>query len=116
MECSVSVISSGRRGGNQNDCLFLFLLLVIFLLLFIIFLIATSIIGSLLLTLGGLWITILLSRTNAAPLGQLCLGPLVPFSKLFLPHSFQPLGTDDISSTLVELLSVAVGSGVRPPL
>merc|ERR1711945_45423 len=48
-------------------------------------------------------------------LGSLALG-LLFHSPSFSFHIVSKLGTDDIGSTLVELLSVAVGTGVRSPL
>merc|ERR1712029_34677 len=104
MECSVSIVSSGR----QSKELFIPLPPPHHTLL-------SGIIGSLFLTLWSLGIALLLAGTNSAPLGQFCLGTLVPFSQLFLPHLFQPFGANDFGSTFVELLSVAVGTGVCPP-
>merc|ERR550519_1778008 len=97
MECAVSTI---RR---QED-LFLLLLLLGLLL------------DGLLLTLGGLGVSLLLSWPHSAPLGQFGLGSLGPLPELLFPHGLEPLGADDLGSALVQLLPVAVGPGVRPPL
>merc|ERR1712012_1245758 len=80
----------------------LFLLLILLSLGFSLFL----------LTLRGLWITFLLAWADTAPLGQFGLGSLLPFSQLLFPHSLQPFRSDDLSTTLIQLLSVTVRSGV----
>merc|ERR1719463_921882 len=100
MECYVSTIMN--QFGSRS---ILFLLLLIVVLLLVV-----------LLTLGGLGVSLLLAGPHAAPLGQLGLGPLVPLAQLLLPHRPEPLGADDLGAALVQLLPVAVGSGVRPPL
>merc|ERR1712214_160489 len=111
MECYVSTIIN--QFGSRS---ILFLLLLVVVLLLIVLLLRGLLLGGLLLTLGGLGVSLLLAGPHAAPLGQLGLGPLVPLAQLLLPHRLEPLGADDLGAALVQLLPVAVGSGVRPPL
>merc|ERR1719233_1188682 len=96
----------------------LLLLLLLFLFLLILFLLglSTSLSTSIFLTLRGLRISSLLAWPHAEPLGQLLGGALLELGQLLLPHALQPFGPDDLSTTLVELLPVAIGPGVRPPL
>merc|ERR1712227_497574 len=89
-------------------CLFLFLLVILLLFFFSL--------GLGLLTLRCLWVSLLLAWSHSAPLGQLGLGSLVPLSQLLFPDSLQPLSSDDLGSTLVQLLPVSVCPGVCPPL
>merc|ERR1719350_1161924 len=91
MECAVSTIR------KQEDLFLLLFLLVV-------------------LPLGGLGVSLLLAWPHSAPLGQLGLGSLGPLSELLLPHGLKPLAADDLGAALVQLLPVAVGPGVRPPL
>merc|ERR1719361_2673303 len=108
MECAVSTI---RRRGD----LFLLLLLLLIVLLLVELLLGLLLDG-LLLTLGGLGVSLLLAWPHSAPLGQLGLGSLGPLPELLFPHGLEPLGADDLGSALVQLLPVAVSPGVRPPL
>merc|ERR1711910_318330 len=50
------------------------------------------------------------------PLGQLLGGSLGELVVLLLPGGLQMLGSDDLPSTLVELLPIVVGPGVCPAL
>merc|ERR1719297_219746 len=101
MECYVSTIIN--QFGNRS-------------ILFLLLLVRGLLLGGLLLALGCLGVSLLLAGPHAAPLGQLGLGPLVPLAQLLLPHRLEPLGADDLGAALVQLLPVAVGSGVCPPL
>merc|ERR1719443_79622 len=94
MECAVSTIR------KQED---------LFLLLFLL-------VDGLLLTLGGLGVSLLLAWPHSAPLGKLGLGSLGPLSELLFPHGLEPLAANDLGAALVQLLPVAVGPSVRPPL
>merc|ERR1719500_299104 len=90
-----------------NALLLLFLLVLLLSLLFS---------CSLLLTLGRLRISSLFAWSNSEPLWQLLGGTLRELGELLLPVRLQPLGPDHLGATLVQLLAVAVASGVRPPL
>merc|ERR1719463_476683 len=106
MECYVSTIIN--QFGSRS--------LLVVVLLLVVLLLCGLLLGGLLLALGGIGVSLLLAGPHAAPLGQLGLGPLVPLAQLLLPHRLEPLGADDLGAALVQLLPVAVGSGVRPPL
>merc|ERR1711936_1256103 len=99
--------------------IFLFLLLVIFLLilllLFIVLLVSWSSL-SILLTLWGLGISLLLTGPLTKPLGQLLGGSLGELVVLLLPGGLEVLGSDDLPATLVQLLPVVVGPGVGSAL
>merc|ERR1719192_2573280 len=69
-----------------------------------------------LLALRGLCVSGLLARPLSEPLGQPLSRPLGPLFVLLLPDGVQGLGTDDLPASLVQLLPVLVGPGVRPPL
>merc|ERR1719494_1291210 len=88
----------------------LLLLLLLFFLLVLLFS------CSLLLTLGRLRISSLFARSDSEPLWQLLGGTLRELRELLLPGRLQPLGPEHLGATLVQLLAVAVASGVRPPL
>merc|ERR1719443_2352347 len=107
MECAVSTIR------KQED---LFLLLFLLVVLLLVELLLGLLLDSLLLTLGGLGVSLLLAWPHSAPLGQLGLGSLGPLSELLFPHGLEPLAANDLGAALVQLLPVAVGPGVRPPL
>merc|ERR1719516_659995 len=85
------------------DINLLLLLLVILLLLFIIFL---------LLSLGSLGVSGLLAGPLSEPLWQPGLGSLGPLGVLVLPHGLQPFCPENLSSTLIQLLSLSVSSCV----
>merc|ERR1719225_1024465 len=72
--------------------------------------------SSLLLALGRLRISSLFARSDSKPLWQLLGGTLRELRELLLPGRLQPLGPEHLGATLVQLLAVAVASGVRPPL
>merc|ERR1711936_735501 len=99
--------------------IFLFLLLVIFLLilllLFIVLLVSWSSL-SILLTLWGLGVSLLLAGLLTKPLGQLLGGSLGELVVLLLPGGLEVLGSDDLPATLVQLLPVVVGPGVGSAL
>merc|ERR1712018_995382 len=101
---------------NNDVSVLLELFLVLIVLLLLVILLLNLSLSLFLLTLGSLWITFLLAWTDSAPLGQLGLGSLLPFSQLLLPAGLQPFRSDDLSTTLIQLLSVAVRSGVCPTL
>merc|ERR1712061_158258 len=94
--------------SDVSECDWLLLLLLVVLLL-----------GGLLsglLALGRVGGASLLARPLAEPLGQPRLGPLGPLGVLVLPHLLDQLGAQHLGAALVQLLPLAVGSGVRPPL
>merc|ERR1719238_22644 len=99
--------------------IFLFLLLVIFLLilllLFIVLLVSWSSL-SILLTLWGLGVSLLLAGPLTKPLGQLLGGSLGELVVLLLPGGLEVLGSDNLPATLVKLLPVVVGPGVGSAL
>merc|ERR550519_2187055 len=99
--------------------IFLFLLLVIFLLilllLFIVLLVSWSSL-SILLTLWGLGVSLLLAGPLTKPLGQLLGGSLGELVVLLLPGRLKVLGSDNLPATLVQLLPVVVGPGVGSAL
>merc|ERR1711936_1298930 len=99
--------------------IFLFLLLVIFLLilllLFIVLLVSWSSL-SILLTLWGLGVSLLLAGPLTKPLGQLLGGSLGELVVLLLPGGLEVLGSDNLPATLVQLLPVVVGPGVGSAL
>merc|ERR1719397_545517 len=82
----------------------------------LVFLLCGLLSGSLLLTLGRLRISSLFAWPDSEPLWQLLGGTLRKLCELLLPHRLQPLGADNLSSALVQLLAVTVRPGVRPPL
>merc|ERR1719397_1275238 len=82
----------------------------------LVFLLCGLLSGSLLLTLGRLRISSLFAWPDSEPLWQLLGGTLRKLCELLFPHGFQPLGADNLSSALVQLLAVTVRPGVRPPL
>merc|ERR1712192_388790 len=88
------------------------LLLLFLLLFFLSFLLSCS----LFLTLGCLRISGLFARSYSEPLWQLLCGTLRELGELLLPPCLEPLGPDHLGAALVQLLAVAVASGVRPPL
>merc|ERR1719369_2686314 len=118
MECLLQHPALFRLLVVVEHLLYLLLLLLLLLFLFILFLLglSTSLSTSIFLTLRGLRISSLLAWPHAEPLGQLLGGALLELGQLLLPHALQPFGPDDFSTTLVELLPVAIGPGVRPPL
>merc|ERR1719264_2019294 len=89
--------------------LFLFLLLLVLLL-------GGLLSSSLLLTLGRLRIAGLFAWSDSEPLWQLLGGTLRELCELLLPHTLEPLGADNLGSAFVQLLTVTVCPGVRPPL
>merc|ERR1719397_1512297 len=82
----------------------------------LVFLLCGLLSGSLLLTLGRLRISSLFAWPDSEPLWQLLGGTLRKLCELLLPHTLEPLGTDNLGSALVQLLAVTVRPGVRPPL
>merc|ERR1711936_971641 len=100
---------------NQQRLL-LFLLLLFFLLFLFVFLLGLLFSSSLLLTLGRLRVSGLFAGSDSEPLWQLLGWALGELLELLLPHVLQPFCTHHLGSTLVQLLAVAVASGVRPPL
>merc|ERR1719362_1174577 len=108
MECSQSKI------WQKHLLVVFFLLLVVFFLLLVI-LLSLSLSG-LVTTLRGLGVTGLFAWPLTEPLGQPGLGPLGPLAVLILPHRLEPLGPEHLSASLVQLLPLAVGPGVCPPL
>merc|ERR1712090_113449 len=91
----------------------LFFLLIILLLVF--FLLIVLLVGgsslNILLTFRSLRVSFLLAGSLTKPLGQLLGGSLGELVVLLLPGGLQMLGSDDLPSTLVELLPVVVGPG-----
>merc|ERR1719348_2305227 len=61
-------------------------------------------------------ITRFLARALTKPLGKLLCRPLSPLIMLLLPQSIKCFSPDDLPATLIKLLPVLIGSGVRPPL
>merc|ERR1712088_157952 len=70
----------------------------------------------LLFSLGRLRISSLFARSDSEPLWQLLGRTLRELRELLLPGRLQPLGPEHLGATLVQLLAIAVASGVRPPL
>merc|ERR1719382_902642 len=101
---------------NQQRLLLLLLLLLFFLLFLFVFLLGLLFSCSLLLTLGRLRISSLFAGSDSEPLWQLLGWALGELLELLLPHVLQPFCAHHLSATLVQLLAVAVASGVRPPL
>merc|ERR1719328_992513 len=95
---------------------YLDVIILLLLLLLVIFLLSGSLLSGVVLALRCLWVSLLLTRTDSAPLGQLSLWSLVPLSEFLLPHGLQPLCSDNLSATLVQLLPVTVCPGVSPAL
>merc|ERR1711970_1256078 len=91
-----------------------------FLLLFLFILFITASISTagnfIFLALGGLWVTSLFAWSLTEPLGQTGLGPLAPVLVLVFPHGLEHLSSDNFPATLIQLLSVAIGSGVGTSL
>merc|ERR1719238_859092 len=99
--------------------IFLFFLLVIFLLILLLFFIVLLVSGSslsILLTLWGLGVSLLLAGPLTKPLGQLLGGSLGELVVLLLPGGLEVLGSDNLPATLVKLLPVVVGPGVGSAL
>merc|ERR1719419_1694903 len=115
MECLLQHPALFRLLVVVEHLLYLLLLLLLLLFLFLLGL-STSLSTSILLALRGLRISSLLAWPHAEPLGQLLGRALLELGQLLLPHALQPFGPDDLSAALVELLPVAIGPGVRPPL
>merc|ERR1712190_197584 len=106
--------STSESHGEAN--LLLLIVLLLLLLLLVVLLLGSSLLATILLPLGGGGIASLLAGPLSEPLGQLLGRPLGPLLVLLLPDGVQGLGTDDLSASLVQLLPVLVGPGVRPPL
>merc|ERR1712212_1461696 len=98
------------------QCLLLLFLLLFFLLFFFVFLLSLLLSCSLFLTLGSLRISSPFAWSDSEPLWQLLGGTLRELGELLLPGRLEPLGSEDLGAALVQLLAVAVASGVRPPL
>merc|ERR1719238_1473353 len=99
--------------------IFLFFLLVIFLLILLLFFIVLLVSGSslsILLTLWGLGVSLLLAGPLTKPLGQLLGGSLGELVVLLLPGGLEVLGSDNLPATLVQFLPVVVGPGVGSAL
>merc|ERR1719225_2540555 len=98
--------------------IFLFLLLIVFLLILFLLIVLLVSGGGLnvLLALRSLRVSLILAGSLTKPLGQLLGGSLGELVVLLLPGGLQMLGSDDLPSTLVELLPVVVGPGVCPAL
>merc|ERR1719195_2482059 len=111
---SQECFSTSESHGEADLLLLIVLLLLLFLL--VVLLLGSSLLATILLTLGGGGIASLLAGPLSEPLGQLLGGPLGPLLVLLFPDGVQGLGTDDLPTTLVQLLPVLVGPGVRPPL
>merc|ERR1712158_25217 len=97
----------------------LFLLLVIFLLILLLFFIVLLVSWSslsILLTLWGLGVSLLLAGPLTKPLGQLLGGSLGELVVLLLPGGLEVLGSDNLPATLVQFLPVVVGPGVGSAL
>merc|ERR1719238_2404071 len=99
--------------------IFLFLLLVIFLLILLLLFIVLLVSGSslsILLTLWGVGVSLLLAGPLTKPLGQLLGGSLGELVVLLLPGGLEVLGSDNLPATLVQFLPVVVGPGVGSAL
>merc|ERR550532_980261 len=82
----------------------------------LLFLLGGLLSSSLLLTLGSLRISSLFAWPDSEPLWQFLGGTLRELCELLLPHTLQPLSADNLGSAFVQLLTVTVCPGVRPPL
>merc|ERR1712142_97661 len=109
-------VSSKSSAGNKKNSLLFFFFFFLFFFLIVLFgsITATSVFSF--LTLWCLWVSSLLAWPLAEPLGQSGLGSLGPFVVLLLPAGLQHLGSDNLPSTFVQLLTVDVGSCVGTSL
>merc|ERR1719354_890084 len=114
--CS-EIITSGERSQKVRKNHLLFLLFLFLLLFFLVIFLSTSLTSGLfLLTLRSLGVASLLAWPLSEPLGQTSLGSLCELVVMLLPQSFQHLGPDNLPAALVQLLAVAVGTGVGTSL
>merc|ERR1719495_2761194 len=108
----------GRCQRRLKEYIAVKLFLIILLLFSFFFLIIlllfsfSSISTGILLALRGLRITSLFAGPDSEPLGKFASRALGELGELLLPTSLEPFGSDDFSSTLVQLLSVTICSGV----
>merc|ERR1719495_2223562 len=94
---------------NLQCLLFFFFLLLFF---FIVFLLCSCFLTTFFLTLWGFSISSFLARSLTKPLGKFLCWSLGPFFVLLLPDGIKGFSSDDIPTTLIEFLSVVIGSGV----
>merc|ERR1712203_802186 len=101
---------------SNNISLFLFfvILLLVLLLLVVVLLSGGSL--SLLLSLRGLGVSLLLAGPLTKPLGQLLSRPLGELVVFLLPGGLQVFGSDHLPATFVQFLPVVVGPGVGSAL
>merc|ERR1719278_2353945 len=95
---------------------FFFLLLFFFLFLFFFLNLSWGTFASLLIIVGGLWVSGLLAWALAEPLGQLGLGPLLPFIVFLLPQSLKVLCSYNFPVAFVKFPPVLVCSCVSSAL
>merc|ERR1712038_845632 len=103
------------RSGRVKH-LFFFLLLFFFLFLFFFLNLSWGTFASLLIIVGGLWVSGLLAWALAEPLGQLGLGPLLPFIVFLLPQSLKVLCSYNFPAAFVKFPPVLVCSCVSSAL
>merc|ERR1712038_1529193 len=103
------------RSGRVKH-LFFFLLLFFFLFLFFFLNLSWGTFASLLIIVGGLWVSGLLAWALAEPLGQLGLGPLLPFIVFLLPQSLKVLCSYNFPAAFVQFPPVLVCSCVSSAL
>merc|ERR1719259_1520072 len=111
------VRGNGRRVKHLFLFLFFFLLfLFLFFLLFLFLNLSRDSLGTFLLIVRGLRVSRLLARALAEPLGQLGLGPLLPFIVLLLPQSLEMLSSYNFPAAFVQFPPVFVRSCVSSAL
>merc|ERR1712029_590863 len=93
-----------------------FNLLLLFLVIFLLLFLLRSIFSATFLSLRSLWISGLCAGSFSEPLWKSGLCSLGPFCVLVFPHRLQPFCPENLSSSLVQLLSFSVCSCVCPPL
>merc|ERR1712228_1086489 len=90
--------------------LFLFFFLLLFF--FIVFLLCSCFLTTFFLTLWGFSISSFLARSLTKPLWKFLCWSLGPFFILLLPDGVKGFSSDDFPTTLIQFLSVVIGSGV----
>merc|ERR1719290_494661 len=102
----------GELQDVEEYLFLLFLFFFVFFFFFFFFSTRRSLCRSLIFVIWRLWVSRLLAWPFSEPLGQLGLELFVPLSELLLPLLLEDFTVYDLPSTLVQLPSVFICSGV----
>merc|ERR1719474_167439 len=90
--------------------LFLFFFLLLFF--FVVFFLCSCFLAPFFLTLWSFSISSFLAGSLTEPFGKFLCWSLGPFFVLLLPDGIKGFSSDDFPTTLIQFLSVIIGSGV----